>query len=407
VAAVFGLFGPNPRLVGLQAFEDAGRRAVYLSQCVALAASAACVVLWLAGHLRREVAITAGLVFGTNPYSVVLTGLLHYDVVHILLLIVSCWLLTRALGSGGGFLWAGLSAGIATLVRSVTLPLPALLPLVLWIRFRKDTGRILPAFLLFLVGFLAPVLPWTARNYVVTRALVPVTQNAWQNLWAQTEKPLNFDPNYYNFFDVSAEYGENLKIITGREGFDYPTFVRLNTTIEARFKDLALVNLRRQPGTYIRNCLGSLRTLALDINSVFLRVFVYLQGTPRDTEISQGFFLRGAPDVFGSYALAHTFEVFVGALTLLAALGVLFAVTRKTSWVLATGITCLAVALTHTLVFMSLMYYYVKLPFLVVFASYGVDALHGIGWRGALARLVEALLLAASTGLSAWVLFLS
>ena len=62
-----------------------------------LAASACLLCAWLHERIGSALALLAALMFGLNPYSVILTGLLHYDILHIFLLIAGSWTLHRAL----------------------------------------------------------------------------------------------------------------------------------------------------------------------------------------------------------------------------------------------------------------------------------------------------------------------
>jgi 4-amino-4-deoxy-L-arabinose transferase-like glycosyltransferase len=400
VAVALTLLGPHPRSFATLADYQAGHRSVYFCQAITLAAAASVLVLWLSAHLRKELAVTAGLVFGMNPYSVALAGLLLYDVLHLFLLIVSCFLLTRALHRGKGFLGAGLSWGIATLVRPVTLLLPALLLVVLVVRHRDNRRKALLSFVAFLSGFLGTVLPWTARNYAVTGRFVLVTQNAWVTLWMQTVRPLDYDANHHNTSLVEEDFFQTFQEVTGKDTFDLPTFLEQNSIFEARYKAQALENIRRRPFVYLRNCGSALRTFVLDINSVLLQVFEYLQQTPPPTSVPHELFRPGAVQDFAPRAAPRIFAYLVGALTLLASLGIVVAVRRRESWLLGTGAAFLSVLITHTLVLMSLMYYYVKLPFLFVFAFYGLNSL-----SLRVSRILQGLLLVVTLGLSAYLLF--
>ena len=57
--------------------------AIYLAQCVLLGLSTVILFLWISNHLRLHNAFILALLFGCNPYMLILTGLLHYDLIHI------------------------------------------------------------------------------------------------------------------------------------------------------------------------------------------------------------------------------------------------------------------------------------------------------------------------------------
>jgi hypothetical protein len=67
-------------------------RAVCLAQGVLLSLTTVILFLYLAKYLRiRNAAVLAAL-FGCNPYLIILTGLFHYDMLHIFLTVVSIWI---------------------------------------------------------------------------------------------------------------------------------------------------------------------------------------------------------------------------------------------------------------------------------------------------------------------------
>ena len=67
--------------------------------------------------------------------------------------------------------------------------------------------------------------------------------------------------------------------VSNRPDFDYLTYVRANAAYEAAFREEALRNLRRSPGTYLGNAVAGVVSLCLDINSVFLKAWEYRQTT--------------------------------------------------------------------------------------------------------------------------------
>ncbi|MFI5183625.1 MAG: hypothetical protein ACHQNV_04440, partial [Vicinamibacteria bacterium] len=85
-----------------------------------------------------------------------------------------------------------------------------------------------------------------------------------------------------------------------------------------RSMDAAFRNIGGHPWVYVRNCVRSFTTFTLAINSVFVRVFQYLQTA-----------------------------------------------SRAFSWLVAAVYA--SISAVHTFVYMDLMYFYVKVPFLLIF----------------------------------------
>lgn len=110
-------------------YLERAARIVYWSNAVLLAAAASLLFIWLSDCFRRGVALVAGLLFGLNPYSVILAGVLHYSILHLLAVIAGCYLLHRAMRREDGrpswaLLAAGIAWGLATLIRPMTVILP-------------------------------------------------------------------------------------------------------------------------------------------------------------------------------------------------------------------------------------------------------------------------------------------
>jgi hypothetical protein len=100
IAAALRLIAGRPEALNW-GFWDRGQHAVYLAQALVLGGTAAVLYLWLAGFLRRRVAFVSALAFGLNPYSIVLAGLVHYDVLHLFCVVSGCWALGSAHAAPG------------------------------------------------------------------------------------------------------------------------------------------------------------------------------------------------------------------------------------------------------------------------------------------------------------------
>jgi hypothetical protein len=379
IAVSLWTFAGDPRPV-TWAYLDRGQYAVYLAQAVVLAATAAVLYLWLLRVGRRRVALVSALAFGLNPYSVVLTTLLHYDVLHIFFLVSGGWALGSAFeapGEGRRWPWlgAGLVWGLATLVRPITLLLPAFVLAALFVRRGTSRRDALRSTALFGAGLALAVLPWTARNYSLSGRLIPVNDQGWAAVWGSTTKPLGTHPNHYKWYSLLPEQKQIYLRVSGRPDFDYLTYVRANRAYEAAFREEALRNLRRSPGVYLGNAVAGVVSLCLDINSVFLKAYEYRQATGVPPQTS--WFIVGHPQGFHPGGTSRAFAAYATLMTVLAAGGLLVAFRGRDPRVLAPAAVFACLAFGHAIAYMDLMYYYQRVPFLFVFASFLVDRAQG------------------------------
>jgi hypothetical protein len=360
-------------------YGESGQRAVYWAQSVLLAATAALLFLWASRFLSRELALWAALIFGTNPYTVITAGTLHYDVLHLFGLVASAvvleWALETERRRGLALGLAGACWGLTTLVRPLTLILPPFL--ILLLRFGRGLRwtAAWKATLLVGVGMLAVIAPWTWRNYRVAGRIIPVNSQTWVALWAATVEKVGRDPNHLRWQSIwmSPESVEVQRTVS-RQGFvRYPDAVVPNLAIEDAFRARALQNLATKPGVYLHNVAIALVTLNLDMDSALIRVFEYVQ-RPDFTRMPNRWFFVGHPQDFQDAAHARAFVVLIGAFTLLAAWGVVAALRTRERGLAVAAAAYLCICCAHALTWVDLRYYYVKLPYLFLFAGYGVQA---------------------------------
>ncbi|MBI3267908.1 MAG: glycosyltransferase family 39 protein [Planctomycetes bacterium] len=351
------------------AHSDRCRGAVQAAQSVLLALSSALLFLWLRGRLRPALAALAALLFGTNPYAVLLTGLLHYDVLHIFFIIGCGYALDRAVEArarpGLAIFFAGAAWGLATLVRPVTLLLPLFVLGALLLRFRPDTRKGLRLGLLFGLGMALAIAPWTLRNFRQTGRLVLVNAQGWTAFWGATVKPLPIDPNRFLWYRVYPEsYAPVFERATGRS-YSYEELIRSALPVEDAFRAEALANVARDPACYAGNVATSLLAFNVGINSVFVEVFQRLQRTPDPP--SREWFRPGSDQTFLRTGAGTVFAWWTYALTACGLFGLVRGLaSRDPTWLVAGAIYgCLCVA--HAVTWMDLMYYYVKFPFLLLF----------------------------------------
>jgi hypothetical protein len=370
-------------------YVDGALRIVGLAQCALLAASTAILYLWMRQRVAKGTAFAAALAFGTNPYCLLLCGLLHYDVLHILMLVLSTWATASAFQAErrGALVWLGCGIlwGLTTLVRAVTLVFPGFLLLVLAARSGIRRGarrRNLYVTSLVTVGMLAALAPWTMRNYRLVGRLVPVNSEAWVAIWGSTVRPLPLDPNRYLWYLVadSEHFMPVVQRVTGRPDYSYYEYMRRSAEVDGALREEALRNLRDAPGIYVRNVGRSTVTFALQMNSLFLSVFERMQ-RPEPGAFPTGWPTReGAPERRPT-AVSRSFDLFVGLTTLLAAWGCWAALRGRDPFVLVPLAVFVCVGAAHAIAYMDLMYYYVKMPFLLLLAGLGLQAVHERGWR--------------------------
>jgi hypothetical protein len=371
-----------------EAYGDPGFDAVFRIQALLLALTAVALFLWLGRRIAPRSAFLAGLLFGTNPYALVLVGVLNYSVLHMFFLVVGClfvdwatdppWKEWRIAAAGA---WWGLSA----LVRPVTLPLSLFLFPFFLLRSGRDARRAFVGVLVFTAAAAVTVAPWTVRNYRLTGRFIPTNAQMWVTLWGQTLRPLPFDPNHSLWRGVatSAEFRTVYLRATGKEPYDpqasvhnnrydYGTYVRANVEIEDAFRADALANLRRQPWVYAYNCGRSFLSLNLQMNSVMIRLFRHLQ---RGQRIPKGWFLVGNTQESLPSTASRVCDGSLGLLSLCALAGAAVAVWRRETAMLVPAAVYLCMAAAHAMIWVDLRYYYLKLPFLFVFAFYAVDRL--------------------------------
>jgi hypothetical protein len=412
IAGVLQAFVGDPRDLSASEFAERGMFAVGLAQCALLGATAAALFLWIGLHTREGVALAVALAFGLNPYSIVLAGLLHYDVLHWCSLVLACWALDRARAAeepGRAALLAGIVWGASNLVRPVTLGLPFLwAPMLLAVR--TPPRRLTRLLVGLMAGLVLSLAPWTVRNERVTGRIVPVADNLWATLWGQTFKPIVPKPNRYVWFEL---YRDGLvpvfQSVTGLPAYDYVAHVRNNTRLEAAFKEEALRHLRSRPRVYLTNAARDLVSLGASINSSLLAVYQRIQRPPYGgggytVTIPQSWFLEGAdPEVRSP--LSACFAAWMGALTVLAVWGAVRAIRLRDAFWTVPAATYLAASVTHAAIFTHMMHYYLKVPFVFAFVAYGLGAVRGAATLPMLSRAAVGVLVISTLGMTIVLLF--
>lgn len=174
LAGIFLLFGRN-------------WLAVQWSQSVLGAIT--CVLVYLVGKrlANPRVGCIASLISAMYPFLVVLTRELLSETLFVFVLTAWMWFVVRqdseSLMTPKRQAISGILQGLFTLTRAVTLLLPGWVLVWQWLQARKIGGRALRASLVMVVFFVLTLTPWTARNYLVHNAFVPVATEGGEMLW--------------------------------------------------------------------------------------------------------------------------------------------------------------------------------------------------------------------------------
>jgi hypothetical protein len=298
---------------------------------------------------------------------------------------------------------AGLAWGLVTLVRPMTLMLPPFVLVLALVLGRLPVGAALRVTGIFTLGMSMAIAPWTWRNHRVAERVIPVNSQAWVALWASSVARLPRDPNHLRWHSVwaSPERKEVERSVRPKGFANYPQGLGFNLALEDAFRARALANLEAKPDVYLHNVAVGFLTFALDFDTVLIRVFEYVQ-RPDFRRLPMGWFAAGHPQNFHSPAHADAFGRLVAVLTALSAWGLLAAAWRRDRAVAVPAAICACLCLAHSLTWMDLRYYYVKLPFLFPFAAYGLAAAQSAAARSFPGRASTLLALGLGGSLVAW-----
>lgn len=219
---------------------------VIFVQCLLLSLSA-CLYAFLCWRLSQKVwlAVLSGVLITLYaPYQMMAFSLLADALFAFLLslfLAVFCeglwWQKER---QRTFFIAAAVILAMATLVRPITLFLPA----ILYLLGVKSRGYYRNVTLLFVVYVLI-LLPWTFRNYQVTSRFIPMASTGAYNLWQGSYRSSVVYGESAGVYDEDFQK-EKIRLVEDDYYIDYQA--------EKRFLSAALERIYTQPLRYIRNC---------------------------------------------------------------------------------------------------------------------------------------------------------
>ena len=390
IGTVLRLWGGLPKRNqnhSIQKIEEHMRTAfmlVYVTQSILLSLSSAILFLWLSHFLDHKISMLTAISYGSNPYMIILTGLLHYSILHIFFVILSSYALMLALRDkvnllkimGAGILW-----GICTLVKAQTLILPAFIFILFLQKFKAHWAKTLKATVIFSIGISITILPYTIRNFYLTGRVIPINAQTGAILWAATSQQEIPDSNYYNWWDLW--YADGLEIyraVTKSSKFQYPTYIENNLALEDAFMEQAHKNFNEAPEIYFRNFFRNFISFNLDINSVFIKIFQAIQKPNHNIYIKKWLKL-GDPQNFYPSTAEKAFKYLIYILTSFGFLGICLALKKKEANFLLPSIIYFIFCIAHSITYLDLMYYYIKIPFLFIFSAYFINSLRSYSLR--------------------------
>lgn len=171
LAAIYSVFGYNPQIACIfQAFIS----------------SLTCIVIYYIGKtvLNKKIGIISGFIAAFYPTFIIFCGDLRSETLFLFLFTLAILGLLKIHEelSAKNILIAGASFGLAMLVRPAIM---GLIPFTLiWVLLSsKDRKKNLMIFMAIFLIAMAVVSPWTVRNYTVHHEFVLVSTNGGVNLW--------------------------------------------------------------------------------------------------------------------------------------------------------------------------------------------------------------------------------
>jgi len=370
---------PSQNIGELAEYIGQARTIIEASQCVLLSFAAVILFLWLLRFICFKDSIILSLVFGLNPYTMILAGLLHYEILHIFFVLLSGYILSISFENKKfqniTLLFAGILWGLCTLIRPTTLILPVFVFLLFLIKFKYILRPVIKATFIFVLGMMLIITPYAVRNYALSKKVVFVNAQGGIAFFAATCKQSKPHPNYFNWWDLwQREAGPLVKKVTGEED-TFHVYIANNLVLEEAFWKQAFDNFRHRPEIYFYNVMQNFKTFNLGINSVFIKIFQAIQDDPlRKFEIIKWLKL-GNPQDFYSSSTSIVFEYFIYLLTLFSFLGICAAIRKKNINLLVPVLIYTCFCFAHSLTYMDLMYYYIKIPFLFIFSGYFIHSM--------------------------------
>lgn len=346
------------------------------SQALMLGLSAVLIFAIVSQYLDRVKAVILSLLFGCNPYTVMLTGLYHYDIVHIFATLLATWLLSTAATSQNTYskawlLASGIAWGVATLIRPITLILPLFMLFFFLYESRWLFKKSLLKTALFSLGMFLVITPWTIRNYSLSNKIIPVNAQTGIAFWAATSKVNEIHPNHYGWMNIWYPDGDAIyKRITGYTYKSNAQYAIFSLQMEEEFKRITMQNISTQPLVYVRNILANMALFIFNMNDVLIKIYQAFQNQSITTDAWTEWITPGNPQTFQSSREQHSFYIFTITLTVLSAAAIINAIKKRAIPVIAIAMIFVCIGTAYSISYLDLMYYSIKIPFLFLLSGY-------------------------------------
>lgn len=151
----------------------------------------------------RPSAILTALISSFYMTFILYTRFLYTETFFsFLIALITLMIVSVRIDSVIGLISIGLISGCASLIKSTGFFMPAISTIVLFVNNRKDKNifnKIMVAYMVLIISFMAVIIPWTIRNYKAHGALVFISTNGGLNMY-QAARP--FEGKY---FEVSPQ----------------------------------------------------------------------------------------------------------------------------------------------------------------------------------------------------------
>nr|CAI78515.1 hypothetical protein [uncultured bacterium] len=350
---------------------------IFAAQAVFFGGSALVLFLLLCRFSSLRQAFLLAIAYGLNVYLIILVGMYHYSVVHLFFVMLSCYVTVLALEKKEAqtalLLLSGIFWGLTTLIRPTTLILPVFFLVFLVFYFKKDTKKIVPSIMMFSLGMLLAVFPQTCKNYSKTHRIIPVNAQTWIVLWANTVEQGKVSQNHANWWSIWSSKGMPIyQRVTNKESYYFLNIIKYNMELEDAFKAETIKNLKHQPQVLVKNLMRNFGSFFMNINSVTINIFQALQEKDSSSVDMLEWVRPGHPQGFYPPHAQRLFEGLHFYLLFLSGFGTYFAFLKKEKTVLFLFCVFLCFAIAHTITAVGFMYYYIKMPFLILLSGYTI-----------------------------------
>lgn len=352
LAGIYQIIHPGFLVVRfLQAFLDSG---------------SALLLLYLGSwFFNKKTGFIAGILYAIYPYFIYLSGMLASEPLYLFLTFLSLtfYVFFRKTNQRRYLALFGVGLGLSALCRPVALIY--IFPFMLWIGFISFPKRsIVKNSAIFILFVFLPILPWTARNYVVHGDFLLISAGSGLNLYLGNGPdpvfkadrvpdeinnimltiPFDDPPSLEPFYTEEARQFR-------RERPNLPNVVDFSIERDALLREKALSYILANPLNFLRNYLKKL----------------FLFWSPMKETMSKNEFTTLTTDIVGIVSFLGIFIPFL--------FGVLFSV-RDWRKLCPLYFMIFAMNLGIALLTTTVRYRIVVDPYLILFAAFGIET----GW---------------------------